>query len=708
MQDSIHTEETSEVTSDLEDNMEDDIPVILLSKAEKERIHAPWRSALIIKAFGKSVGFKYMDFKTRSLWKLVGDMQCIDLGNDYFLIRFKLEEDYWRVVNGGPWFINQQFLTIRRWSPGFRPSEARISTTAVWARLPELPIELYDMSILRRIGNQLGHLLKVDARTMDNERGRFARLCVQIDLEQPLTSKVRIGDMIQKIQYEGISTICFECGRVGHRIDSCPSKFVPATLASPKTPETNPPSNSDEDSSNYGKWMLVNRRRSATKKTFKKNASILANAPATAYISKQKKSKQSKSTPRGSPLESHKGSVSHLSPHTREDQSNPTKSDQPLSSNHPSSSQNTQPHHHHLVSIDPAHSGIPNTASPLANVNNSPTTRSIPAQDNVSLHTIPPSDHTSNHPLKVNLCLSTDKAPDPPLLPNPNNSDPLISMDLDATELTSSIEPLSHSHQTNTCNRNLPGHGSTSSTLSFEQSNSTEQTSQLKQEPKCSSAQTSPTSTTTPIITHTSTLSFTPTSNSVSGKLGSAQEGSTASHRKSSSEMASGMPNPVLDTSRSRNGTSIKSTNSSSSCEYTVQSDSNKSDLRTSDCVPHNYAHFQRLTSLERTPSSDPRTSTDQENTEWHRDNIRATRCRSPRSHDHSHILGEHPDSHSFPGDGQYHHPGGITSEALVVQTDGRSPPTRNASRTILSRGDEPTRIHKSYSQSGSPEQNLH
>ncbi|GMY33132.1 hypothetical protein FCV25MIE_28374 [Fagus crenata] len=183
MPDSIHSEEASDVASDAEDNMDDDILVILLSKAEKERIHAPWRLALIIKVFGKSVGFKYMNFKVRSLRKPSGDMQCINLGSDYFVIHFKLKEDYWKVVNGRPWFINQQFLTIRHWSLGFRPSEAKISTTAVWARLLELPIELYDMNILRRIGNQLGSLLKIDARMMDNERGRFTRLCVQIDLD---------------------------------------------------------------------------------------------------------------------------------------------------------------------------------------------------------------------------------------------------------------------------------------------------------------------------------------------------------------------------------------------------------------------------------------------------------------------------------------------------------------------------------------------
>nr|POF02841.1 hypothetical protein CFP56_10899 [Quercus suber] len=92
-------------------------------------------------------------------------------------------------LNEGPWFIGQQFLSVHQWSLGFCPFEAKTTTTTIWARLPELPIELYDRCILQRIGNQLGNLLKVDARTIDNVRGRFAQLCVQIDLDSPLTSK---------------------------------------------------------------------------------------------------------------------------------------------------------------------------------------------------------------------------------------------------------------------------------------------------------------------------------------------------------------------------------------------------------------------------------------------------------------------------------------------------------------------------------------
>jgi hypothetical protein len=419
----------------------------------------------------------------------MGDMQCIDLGNDYFLIRFKMEEDYWKVVNGGPWFINQQFLTLRRWSPGFRPSEAKISTTAVWARLPELLIELYDMNILRRIGNQLGSLLKVDARTMDNERGRYARLCVQIDLEQPLIPRIRIGNLIQKIQYEGISAICFECGRVGHRLEACPSKIAPASPMSPKTPENTHPPSFEQDSSNFGKWMIVSRRKSVAKKAIQKNTNTLPKSPVTSNASKHRNSKPINSTSRDPPLEPHKAPMSSSPIPIGKDKRDPMKSgrksDQSGSSKQPSSSLNTQTVNHHSVSIDSAHLEKSNTTLLSSTENNTLNTRFIPSHDSVNCHHVSQtSDHTSNHPLKVNLHLPTDQVPNSPLITTFTNSNPLTSMDINASKLIPSSEPHSNSHIPNTpCPTTHSAHGSTSSGLSPESPKHTKQTSLPQQKP---------------------------------------------------------------------------------------------------------------------------------------------------------------------------------------------------------------------------------
>lgn len=111
--------------SDLNEYLDDLYPIILLSNEEKQCTRAPQCSALIAKAFGKSLGFKYLNHKIHAIWKPQGDLQCIDLGLDYFLIRFKLKEDYWKVINDGPWFIGQQFLSIRQWSSGFSPMKEK-------------------------------------------------------------------------------------------------------------------------------------------------------------------------------------------------------------------------------------------------------------------------------------------------------------------------------------------------------------------------------------------------------------------------------------------------------------------------------------------------------------------------------------------------------------------------------------------------------
>lgn len=87
---------------DIDLNNNKTFPVILLSSKDKKCIRAPWYSALIIKAFGESLGFKFLNYKIRIIWKLEGNLQVIDLGLDYFLVRFQLKNNYWKVINEGP------------------------------------------------------------------------------------------------------------------------------------------------------------------------------------------------------------------------------------------------------------------------------------------------------------------------------------------------------------------------------------------------------------------------------------------------------------------------------------------------------------------------------------------------------------------------------------------------------------------------------
>ena len=201
-----------------------------------------------------------------SLWKPFGRLEFVDLGKDFFLIRFGLAEDFNKVLRGGPWFIGEHYLTIRPWVPNFIPSEANCSSVAVWIQLPELPLEYYEESVLKDIGKAIGLVLRIDTQTASEVRGRYARLCVQVDFEQPLIRTVHLGTLSRPVLYEGISSLCFSCGRLGHRKDNCvyTAKEVDIEIVTggqkmkDKT-SIDPLYQKDED---YGPRLLVNRRKS--------------------------------------------------------------------------------------------------------------------------------------------------------------------------------------------------------------------------------------------------------------------------------------------------------------------------------------------------------------------------------------------------------------------------------------------------------------
>ncbi|KAI3982521.1 hypothetical protein MKX01_031260, partial [Papaver californicum] len=186
-----------------EDDSLNEIPSINLDIDTQKHIIDPWKHCLIGKVVGKTVGFKYLSFKINELWKLSGKIQIFDLGNDYFLFKFDCPDDYRFSFLEGPWFIGGHHLFLRRCTPNFKPYVASVNTTMVWARLPELPLEYFVRSVLEKVGTKIGRLVKVDNTTEQVLRGRFARVFVEISTDKPLIPLVRIGSIIQKVEYEG-------------------------------------------------------------------------------------------------------------------------------------------------------------------------------------------------------------------------------------------------------------------------------------------------------------------------------------------------------------------------------------------------------------------------------------------------------------------------------------------------------------------------
>jgi hypothetical protein len=70
----------------------------------------------------------------------------------------------------------------------------------------------------------MGSTVKVDKNTLMQERGKYARICVEVDLTKSLLAMFMIKGRKYNVEYEGLHLLCKTCGKFGHYSEGCPEK----------------------------------------------------------------------------------------------------------------------------------------------------------------------------------------------------------------------------------------------------------------------------------------------------------------------------------------------------------------------------------------------------------------------------------------------------------------------------------------------------
>ncbi|KAI9112066.1 hypothetical protein K1719_016962 [Acacia pycnantha] len=183
----------------------------------------PWMNSLTIKILGANFPTYVIRDRINRMWRPKDPLKLIPLSNGYFIVSFSNKEDKEYAFQEGPWMIDDYYLIVQRWRPNFNPWKADLQCNiAAWVRLPDVPFEFYNVESLRRIGNMIGKMIKVDRSTSIYDKGGFARICVEIDLKKPLTPTYTVFGEERNIIYEGLHNVCFTCGKYGHQKRACP------------------------------------------------------------------------------------------------------------------------------------------------------------------------------------------------------------------------------------------------------------------------------------------------------------------------------------------------------------------------------------------------------------------------------------------------------------------------------------------------------
>lgn len=118
------------------------------------------------------------------------------------------------------------YLIVSKWRPNFRPAFHTIASPLLWVCFPQIPIKFFQKDFLLRLGNLVGKAVNVDFITMAATRGKFACMCVEVDLNKPLVYLITVMGILPYMEYEGLYHICFGCGRYGHKQELCPSEIA--------------------------------------------------------------------------------------------------------------------------------------------------------------------------------------------------------------------------------------------------------------------------------------------------------------------------------------------------------------------------------------------------------------------------------------------------------------------------------------------------
>ncbi|KAI9127487.1 hypothetical protein K1719_002046 [Acacia pycnantha] len=200
-------------------------PVLSMTEEQYTSWCRPWMNSLIIKVLGLSVPRHVLFDRVRRMWKPQQPLKVVPLNNGYFIVSFSNKEDRDYAFSEGPWMIDDHYLLVQRWRPNFNPWRADCQRKiAVWIRIPDLPMEFCTVESLGLIGNMIGKIVKIDRSTSIYEKGGFARICVEIDLQTPLLPAFKVFGEVKQLVYEGLHLVCFGCGKYGHERMVCPDR----------------------------------------------------------------------------------------------------------------------------------------------------------------------------------------------------------------------------------------------------------------------------------------------------------------------------------------------------------------------------------------------------------------------------------------------------------------------------------------------------
>lgn len=187
-----------------------------------------WESSIVCAILGAIPPLNVFEGFIRRIWKKYGVDKVAGINKGVFIVRFKTMEQCDKVLVVERPFFDYKPMIMKPWNPDVHFAKDEVRTIPIWVNV-HVNFKYWGFTVLEKIVQSIGSLLKTNQATTNSDRLQFARCLIVVRMMQDLPDEVCFinekGEVVDvKVEYQWKPILCDACKKLGHEIEKCRTK----------------------------------------------------------------------------------------------------------------------------------------------------------------------------------------------------------------------------------------------------------------------------------------------------------------------------------------------------------------------------------------------------------------------------------------------------------------------------------------------------
>ncbi|XP_074299071.1 uncharacterized protein LOC141630094 [Silene latifolia] len=184
-----------------------------------------WSHSVMCYILGANPPWAMVQDYIYNVWVRFGVERVSFLDNGVFIVRFTKNKDREAFLQPGYYLYDNKPIVIKPWTADMVLVKAKDDVVPAWVKLFNIPLKFWG-SCIQAIAGLVGKFVKKDQETHDKIRLSYARVMVELSMDQSLPAKVKFLDesghmVFMPVEYEWKPILCTSCNGIGHNAAQC-------------------------------------------------------------------------------------------------------------------------------------------------------------------------------------------------------------------------------------------------------------------------------------------------------------------------------------------------------------------------------------------------------------------------------------------------------------------------------------------------------